>query len=323
MTGTPDLNPTGAVFITGATSGLGRQVALRLAATGRAVVVAGRRREAVEELVSTINASGGRATDFVADLADLGAVRQALRETPNPPLHGIVANAGITTDDIATTSTDGFDLTFAVNVLAHQLLFHELVPLLLPGSRIVIMSSGVHHPGNTLARRLRIPLPRWVGTEKLARQQQQTDEGFIDSGRCRYSTSKLANVYQARELQRRLDFSELNADVFALDPGLMIDTDLAREAPAPARFLLRNLGRAMTPLVGNMRLSTTTAGYVQELVESPVWAGRGFSYIDGNEREPLGELALRDDNAEELWETATELVGIAKPDPYLAASTSR
>jgi len=308
------MNSEGAVFVTGATSGLGRNIATELAAAGRRVVVAGRRAQAVNELVAEITSSGGSATGFVADLSDLDDMRRSLDHTEMPPLHGIVANAGITTDDLAATSAQGLDLTFAVNVLSHQMLFHELAGQLLPNSRIVVVTSGVHHPANKLARRLRVPLPTWVGTEKLARQQSQAGPDLITKGPGRYSTSKLANVYQARQLQQRLDGMGLESEVFALDPGLMVDTNLAREIPAPARLMLRSVGRLVTPLVSNMRPSTTTAEYVTELIESPTWADQGFCYVDGIDREPLGELALRDDHAEALWNESTELIR-----PYLTS----
>lgn len=314
MTDPLPLNPTGAVFVTGATGGLGRSIIERISTQGRPVVVAGRRPEAVESIVQHVHATGGTATGFVANLADLSAIERALETTELPPLHGIVANAGISTENTSAATEQGFDLTFGVNVLAHQLLLHLLSPRLLHGCRIVIVSSGVHHPGNTLARRLRVPLPTWHGTEKLAHQQAQTGAALLSSGAARYSTSKLANVYQAQELQRRLDDLEMEPEVFALDPGLMVDTDLAREAPAPARFLLRTVGRAITPLVANMRLSTTTAGFVSDLIESPAWTQKGFAYVDGNAVEPLGELALRADNANELWTTATEMVGVKPTD---------
>lgn len=311
------LNPSGAVFVTGATGGLGRSIVERISALGRPVVVGGRRPEAVERVVECVHAAGGVATGFVANLADLADIERALETTEVPELHGIVANAGISTDDIAATTEQGFDLTFGVNVFAHQLLLHRLSPRLLTGCRIVVVSSGVHHPDNTLARRLRVPLPTWLGTEKLALQQAQTGEHLISSGAGRYSTSKLANVYQARELQHRLDDLGLEPEVFALDPGLMVDTDLAREAPALARFLLRTIGRAVTPLVANMRLSTTTAGFVSDLLESPKWTRKGFAYIDGNAVEPLGELALSAGNANELWATATQMVGVKPNDTLL------
>ncbi len=321
MTNNEQPNPSGAVFVSGATGGLGRNVARELAANGRHVVVAGRRPDAVEAVVDEIVSSGGSASVFVADLADLDdlnrTIDQALENDELPPLHGIVANAGISTTDTLTTSAQGFDLTFGVNVLAHQLLLHRLSPHLMQGCRIVIVSSGVHHPGNKLARRLRIPLPTWVGTEKLAFQQAQTGSDFITDGPGRYSTSKLANVYQARELQRRLDAVGLDPEVFALDPGLMVDTDLARDAPALARFLLRLVGRAVTPFVDNMRLSADTASMVRELLDSHRFVDVGFEYIDDGHPEPLASLALDDDNAAELWETASRLVEASPKESVL------
>ena len=60
------INDQSAVLITGATSGLGRNSAYRLGASGRTVVVHGRRVEAVREVVEEIRSNGGNALPFVA-----------------------------------------------------------------------------------------------------------------------------------------------------------------------------------------------------------------------------------------------------------------
>ncbi len=307
---------TGAVLVTGATGGLGRRIVERLAAASTDVVVGGRRADAVVRVVESIDSrSGGRAHPFVADLADLDDVRRALDTADLPPLRGIVTNAGISTITDAT-SAQGLDLTFAVNVLSHQLILLRLAPGLLPGGRIVVVSSGVHDPDNKLARRARVPTPVWVGARHLADQANAPASARLADGRLRYSTSKLANVLQARGLQRRLRDIGSDADVFALDPGLMVDTDLAREYPKPAQWVLRTLGRVATPFVANMRLSTTTAEYVRSMLLDDDWAGRGFAYVDGNQVQPPSDDALRDDYADDLWVTNSELLAV---DPNTTA----
>ena len=63
-----------AVVITGATSGIGREAALQFADAGARVVVAGRREERLNELVSEIEAKGGEALAVRADVADQSQV---------------------------------------------------------------------------------------------------------------------------------------------------------------------------------------------------------------------------------------------------------
>ncbi|MEM6926880.1 MAG: SDR family NAD(P)-dependent oxidoreductase, partial [Myxococcota bacterium] len=247
------------ILVTGATGGLGRRLALDLAMRGASVLVGGRRPDAVNALCEQIDRrTPGRAAPFVADLADLDAVRSALDALSGPSLRGIVTNAGISTvrED---RSTQGYEITFAVNVLAHQLILCRLTPRVVDGGRVVVLSSGVHDPDNRLARSAGIPVPRWVGTRGQALPESLPEDERLDSGPLRYSTSKLTNVLQARGLQSRLRDAGRDIDVFAVDPGLMIDTGLAREVPAVLRMILRPIGYLATPFVGNMRFSWVTS----------------------------------------------------------------
>jgi len=302
------INPDSAILITGATSGLGYMCATLLASEGRKVIVHGRRPDAVDATVNTITAAGGRARGVLADLSDLDEVRRLTEELADTALHGILANAGVTTDKTDRVSAQGYDLTFAVNVLAHQLILTRLAGQVSAGGRIVLVSSGVHDPDNKLARRAGIPIPNWVGVEHMAYPERARADANLDNGRQRYSNSKLCNVLQARALQDMLNTQGRNVDVFALDPGLMVDTDLAREAPAPARIVFRALGRLVTPLIANMRLSSATAQAVWSLFEEPKWQGRGFCYLDGPEERPPSPDAMRDDLADELWRNASALI---------------
>ncbi len=305
------INPAGAVLVTGATSGLGLATVRRLAAAGRPVVIGGRRRDAVAALVEEMNsASPGIASGFVADLADLSDLRRALDTSTLPPLHGIMTNAGLSSDK-TQRSAQGYELTFAVNVLAHQFLLMRLAPVVLEGGRIIVVSSGVHDPDNKLARRAGVPAPKWTGTTHLARPDSAPPEAVLHDGRLRYSTSKLGNVLQARGFQQQVRAAERDVDVFALDPGLMVDTDFAREYPSPVRFALRGVGRLLTPLVANMRLSSTTAAIACSLFNDEKWNGTGFSYLDGDNRRRPSPDAQRDDLVKELM---TESVDLIKAD---------
>ncbi|MGH9801648.1 MAG: SDR family NAD(P)-dependent oxidoreductase, partial [Blastocatellia bacterium] len=64
--------------ITGATSGIGRETAREFAKTGSKVVVAGRRKERLQELVSEIEAAGGHALAVPTDVADQAQVEKLM-----------------------------------------------------------------------------------------------------------------------------------------------------------------------------------------------------------------------------------------------------
>ena len=299
------------VLITGATSGLGKKSALKLAKCGANLLLGGRTRSKTVELVNYINKrTKGSAESFVADLSDLSAVRAAISSISEIPLAGIVANAGISTNT-DRTSKQGYEITFAVNVLAHQLILRRLAGNIMDGGRIVIVSSGVHDPENKLARRAGIPIPRWIGTRKLALVNCESDVPEFDDGRLRYSTSKLGNILQARGVQSWLREQEQDVDVFAIDPGLMIDTGLSRDFPFLQRVILKTLGRLATPFVANMRLSSESARHITSLVRDAAWSGMGFAYLDGDKICQPSPDAQRDELVQELWDSSATLIGLS------------
>lgn len=304
------------VLITGATTGLGRKSALALAAEGFHVVVGGRRAEAVESVVEKIEAdTPGTASSFVADLSDLDQVREAVYRLGDQEFTAVVTNAGISLDR-HLESAQGYELTFAVNVLAHQLLINLLSSRI--KERVVVLSSGVHDPDNKLARRSGVPAPHWVGAEASALPHEARPDKKIDDTRQRYSNSKLANLLQARELQRRFALTGRQVDVFAIDPGGMVDTDFIRNYPAFVRVLLRGIGTVATPFVDNMRFSSTSARHVSRLVTDGELTGTGFQYFDGKNAKSPSPDAHRDDYAKKLWEDANRLVALTADESILS-----
>jgi short-subunit dehydrogenase len=83
--------------ITGASSGIGRELARRLAADGCAVGVLARRQDRLEALAAEIRAAGGRAEYVVADVADRGQTLAAVGQLRDRlgPIDLLVANSGV------------------------------------------------------------------------------------------------------------------------------------------------------------------------------------------------------------------------------------
>lgn len=107
------------VFVTGAGSGVGRAIALRFAADGHQVSVAGRTRSTLEETAALISASGGVAHDFVCDVASRTQVDDAVKAAQEQlgPIDVLVNNAGISESaPFASMDDDLWERTMAVNL---------------------------------------------------------------------------------------------------------------------------------------------------------------------------------------------------------------
>ncbi len=89
-------------LVTGASQGIGRACALRLARAGATVAVAARNEEKLKELVNEITAAGGKSSAFVMDVEDETQVKNAIKQalTDLGKIDILVNNAGITRDQL-------------------------------------------------------------------------------------------------------------------------------------------------------------------------------------------------------------------------------
>jgi 3-oxoacyl-[acyl-carrier protein] reductase len=89
-------------LVTGASQGIGRACALKLASAGIAVAVAARNREKLDELVSEIKASGANAAAFSLDVSDEEQIKSAFKAVLGQfgKIDILVNNAGITRDQL-------------------------------------------------------------------------------------------------------------------------------------------------------------------------------------------------------------------------------
>ena len=129
------LQPQKTVLLTGGNGGIGLQCARYILQSGGwQVVIAARPGEKTANALKTLQqeATGdSRVVTLPVDLASLQSVRDLAAQVARldaPPLHAIVCNAGVETFSKLTYSHDGFEMTFAVNHLAHFLLIQLLLP---------------------------------------------------------------------------------------------------------------------------------------------------------------------------------------------------
>jgi NAD(P)-dependent dehydrogenase (short-subunit alcohol dehydrogenase family) len=199
------------VLITGSTDGVGRLVALRLAAAGATVLVHGRNQKRAERLLAEITRAGGIATFYQADLSALSEVH-ALAETvqrDHNRLDILINNAGIGTGGPSgsrQTSRDGYELRFAVNYLSGFLLTRLLLPLLKASApaRIVNVAS--------------------IGQQPMDFADLMLTRGY--SGPRAYCQSKLAQVMFTFDLARELEGAGVTAT--CLHPATYMDTTMVR-----------------------------------------------------------------------------------------------
>ncbi|MFT6819244.1 MAG: NAD(P)-dependent dehydrogenase (short-subunit alcohol dehydrogenase family) [Myxococcota bacterium] len=187
------------ILVTGATSGIGRQTALQLAALGHHVGVHGRSADKAQAVALEIERAGGQATAFLADLMSLENVSGLAADVLDrwPRLDVLLNNAGLIQSERRLTQ-DGHESTWGINHLAHFLLTQLLLPRLNDsGGRVVCVASDAHYG-------VSVPFADLDG------------EGSY-GGWKRYQQSKLMNVLFAAELARRQN----GVAVVSLHPGFV------------------------------------------------------------------------------------------------------
>lgn len=219
------------ILITGSTSGLGREVARRLAAEGDHIIVHGRNQERGEALIAEIEATGvGSARFYRADFASLDAVRAlaaAIRRDYDR-LDVLVNNAGIAlSPDARPLSSDGHELHFQVNYLSGFLLTRLLLPLLEESApaRVVNVSSLAAAPldfGNIML-----------------------EDGYSLSRA--YGQSKLAQVMFTIDLADALEGTGIAVN--ALHPATFMDTNMVESLGVEPRSSVHEGAEAVVHLV--------------------------------------------------------------------------
>jgi light-dependent protochlorophyllide reductase len=218
-------------ILTGGNSGLGFVAAKKLVAHGIHVILACRSPEKASEAVALIKKATKKdnVEAMTVDLGSFKSIRSFVDEfhSKKLPLHILINNGGIIADKQRKTE-DGFESTFGVNHLGHFLLTNLLLEDLKKSapSRVVVVSSLAHVPGKVPGAP-----PKFVWT--LEEMEQQKDMDLV------YKNSKLANVWFAFELARRLEGTGVTVN--ALCPGFIPTTGLARSKKGVAKFMMKHV----------------------------------------------------------------------------------
>lgn len=306
---------SGTVLLTGPTGGLGRSTTLALAnrpASQRPdLLLLGRPGHALAEVADEARTAGATVYEIGCDLSRLADVRAAGQQAKElldagavRPLHALVANAGLTVTDTHTASADGYELTFAVNYLAHAQLIGDLLGSLTAPARVVLLGSNTYHQ-NIFRRILHVPPARWRDPIELAQPTATSVPATSELSWTAYSDSKLALMYYAHELQRR---APDGVNVIVFEPGFMPGTGLSR-ANGPA---LQRIGRLLEKIPG-VSSPIRSGPLLASIVLDERWAHlRDGAFVLKDEEREVKPIAIDPRREARLWEATAELLAAAR-----------
>ena len=188
-------------FVTGASRGIGRAIAKRLAADGKHVVLASRSEGPLNDLKHEIEETGGAATVCAVDVSDGAALASAIEKTADQlgRFDILVNNAGITRDNlILRMSDEEFDEVMNVNTRSAFVACRAAARPMMKGrfGRIINIASTSGLVGN--------------------------------SGQANYAASKSALTGLTKTIARELGTKGVTANVVA--PGF-VKTDMTKDLP--------------------------------------------------------------------------------------------
>ncbi|MDP9122028.1 MAG: 3-oxoacyl-[acyl-carrier-protein] reductase [Acidobacteriota bacterium] len=225
-------------LVSGASQGIGRAIALRLAGQGARVVLAARSEEKLGALAAEIEAAGGRALPHALDVADSANIAARVKALPEEfaAIDVLVNNAGITADNLlARMSLDEWERVLRTNLTGAYALTRELVRGMMRRrwGRVISISSVVGLMGN--------------------------------AGQANYAAAKAGLIGFSKSLARELGSRNITANVVA--PGY-VETAMTAALPEAARAELASaiaLGRLGTPedvAWAVLYLASEESGYV-------------------------------------------------------------
>jgi protochlorophyllide reductase len=246
--------------------------------------------------------SGADATLIQLDLADLSSVRNAAREVRSitrDRLDVLVNNAGVMATP-ARRTVDGFELQIGTNHLGHAALTWLLAPALVPGARVVTVSSLAHRGDNLDVDDLNFDRRRYNPVRA-------------------YSASKLANLLFSFELDRRARAAGRDLLAVAAHPGLT-DTELAANSArmysaGPFAQVVRWGNKLICQGVAGGTLPQLYAATALDVRSGAYYGPTSLGETRGAPGEVPASSAARDElTARLLWERTAELTKVT-PDP--------
>ena len=273
-------------LITGASSGIGRAAALKLAEEGARLILVNRSEERGEDARREIieQSDNEEVQLFPTDLARQREVRELARivRSRYDHLDVLINNAGVYLEE-GTLTEDGIEKTFAVNHLSHFLLTNLLLDLIKESApaRIINVSSNAHR-----------------GVDEI---DEDSLRGPPYNGLKAYAQSKLANVLFTCALANRLEGTGVTVN--AMNPGMVASGFWKNKSNI--------LGRVMQFFQPFMADADESGEALRYLAVSPEFDDVSGKYFDKkNEADPSNACRM-EANASRLWELSEEMTGLA------------
>jgi NAD(P)-dependent dehydrogenase (short-subunit alcohol dehydrogenase family) len=278
-------------LVTGASTGIGKEIARALARDGHRVVMVSRDPSRAAAALEQVKAQAkGEVLGLTADLSLLSESRRVAKEAAGKldRLDALVLNAAVVPAQRIMTS-ENLESTLSTNVLSPLVLVSELLPLLKASapSRVVTFFGGNQHT--------------------LDVDDLQAEKGS-PSAFTRYGRTKLMTAMVTVELARRLQGT--GVAVNCAFPGV-VNTEGMRAMPGAMgimTFLMRPMMR--TPEQG-----AQTPVYVAAAPELDGVSGKFFGSMrgDGRQEMPVPHVAKDAAACTKLYEACARLAGVTAP----------
>jgi NAD(P)-dependent dehydrogenase (short-subunit alcohol dehydrogenase family) len=302
-------------LITGATGGLGREVARRLAQAGVPhLILPVRDARSGDALRSEIAAMGCKDVSTpLLELASLANVVQFIEDFRSREgsvrLQGLLFNAGTQSASELRFTGEGIETTFAVNHLAHYALFRGLRDQLTPTAIVGWTTSGTHDPRERMARLFGFRGAQYHSAAMLAQGDYPGAKNSAQTCRDAYATSKFCNMLMARHFGAS---EQGQRKFFAFDPGLMPGTGLARDQHGIALAAWNHLMPRLIGILPGASSPKRSGDMLSELMQGRIAIEQNGSYffftgkviapyIPDNEQAVIKDLI----GASEEWLTRT------------------
>ncbi|KAK9093908.1 hypothetical protein Scep_025377 [Stephania cephalantha] len=284
-------------IITGATSGIGLELALALANRSATLVLPTHHPHTADTIISRI-ASDFPNAQIIAlplDLSSLSSVRSFVSrfEALNLPLNLLINNAGRFCYEYER-SEDGVEMTFATNYLGHFLLTNMLVEKMVVTARtdgvegrVVNVTSQTH---------------AWFDGDGIRYLRMVNEDGRFYNATRAYELSKLANVWHTTEIARKLKKMEANVTANCVHPGI-VKTRLNRQREGLTTDLIFFLASKL------LKTIPQAAGAVCYVATHPKVKGvSGKYFVDCNEAAWPSKLGSDENEAAKMWDFSEALI---------------